>query len=162
MGEFKMTASKRDIKHITEINAPVDIVWDKLIDINNWDWNEWTRLETDKEPAQGVKGKLKASYEGDDKWETFDFTFGEVNGKTHVLTWFGRVGPNGCLFSGYHTMRLESITSKTTRLIHTEKFGGLLPSLGLGLPYDKLERNYLYMNESLKSCIEAKSTNIDG
>merc|ERR1719411_2303046 len=101
----KMSSSKRDIKHITEINAPVDTVWEILIDINDWDWNKWTRLETSgKEPTEGVKGKLKASYEGNDEWKIFDFTFGEVNAKTYVLTWFGTVGPSGCLFSGYHTM----------------------------------------------------------
>lgn len=128
-----------------------------------WKWNKWTRLETEEgvPPAKGVEGKLKASYEGkDDEWETFDFTFGEVNEENHILEWFGEIGPFGCLFSGYHSMRLEVVkgnengNQQTTRLIHSEQFGGILPAMGLGLPFKTLDRNYLLMNESLKEHIE--------
>merc|ERR1712226_436712 len=101
-------------------------------------------------------GKLKASYEGDDQWQTFDFTFGEVDHTAHSMNWFGKVG-GGWLFSGDHTMSLEVIEEgKKTRLIHTEKFGGILPALGLGLPYKTLNRNYLLMNNSLKEFVEKK------
>ena len=48
-------------------------------------------------------------------------------------------------------------SSGLTRLIHTEIFGGLLPALGVGLPYNILDRNYLLMNESLKKFVEVKS-----
>ena len=41
-----------------------------------------------------------------------------------------------------------------TKLIHKEEFGGLLPVLGLGLPFKTLDRNYLLMNEALKHCVE--------
>uniref|UniRef100_A0A7S2S903 Uncharacterized protein n=1 Tax=Eucampia antarctica TaxID=49252 RepID=A0A7S2S903_9STRA len=156
-----MYSPNKQIQHITEINAPIEKVWKALIDIDDWKWNEWTRLEASN-VSEGLKGKLKASYNGDNKWETFDFTFGEVNPRTYILTWFGSVGPYGCMFSGYHTMRLEiikdgqNVASDKTRLIHTEKFGGLLPKLNLGLPYDKLEINYLKMNESLKVFVEEK------
>jgi hypothetical protein len=34
-------------------------------------------------------------------------------------------------------------------------FSGLLPILGIGLPYKKLDRNYLLMNEALKAHVEA-------
>jgi len=67
------------------------------------------------------------------------------------------VGPGGCLFSGYHTMRLEEVNEGgKTRLIHREVFRGVLVELGLGLPYDTLDRNYLRMNEALKECVERK------
>ena len=98
-----------------------------------------------------------ASYEGNDKWTEFDFQFGPVNESEHLLTWMGSVGPKGWVFSGYHTMQLEAtVNENETRLIHKEEFGGILPKLGLGLPYKTLDRNYLLMNESLKQCVEGK------
>ena len=99
---------------------------------------------------------MNESYDGNDEWETFDFNFGEVSSKDYILQWLGNVGPSGCLFSGVHTMELEVISKHQTRLIHSEKFGGLLPALGLGLPYETLDRNYLLMNESLKKFVETK------
>ena len=151
----------KKIEHITEIHAPVDKVWGAMIDIDDWSWNKWTRLNAEK-AEEGIKGKLKASYEGDDNWEKpFDFEFGEVNHKSYVLTWFGNIGPGGCIFNGYHTMRLEVIEGKdgdsnSTRLIHTENFGGILPYFSLVLPFATLDRNYLLMNESLKEYVETK------
>ena len=148
--------SRWDIKHVTDINAPIEQAWDHLVDIDNWDWNLWTRLEA-AEVKAGTKGKLKASVNGDDrKWETFDFEFGPVVRDDHIMTWFGKVGPKGSLFQGYHTMELQKTGDKTTRLIHKEVFGGLLPLLGLGLPYKKLNENYLKMNMAFKDYVEAK------
>jgi hypothetical protein len=73
------------------------------------------------------------------------------------LTWFGSAGPGDFLFHGDHTMQLEVIDDVTTRLVHKEKFQGLLPILGLGLPYGQLNENYLKMNEALKNHVESKS-----
>lgn len=158
------------IEHITEINAPIETVWEALIDVNDWDWNKWTRLEAGTgTPTPGLKGNLRACYEGNDKdWKTFDFEFTEVNSENHLLAWKGSVG-GGCLFLGNHVMRLQEMIINdsssgsgsgsgkkrtTTRLIHTETFSGLLPFLKLGLPYDTLNRNYRLMNESLKEFVE--------
>merc|ERR1712232_633527 len=129
-----------------------DEVWDALVDLEDWkNWNHWTLLETKEYPKEGVRGKLKACYEGDGiKFEVFDFNFGPVDKDKHVLTWFGSVGPGGSLFHGYHTLELEAVDKSTTRLIHKETFRGFLPFLGLGLPYKKLKGNYLKMNLALK------------
>merc|ERR1712241_1615983 len=107
---------------------------DALLNINDWNWNKWTRLEVtqcgsndDKTviPIKaGLKGKLRACYEGNDEnWKSFEFEFAEVNHDNHTLAWMGSVGPCGFLFHGYHVMRLEKIEGKgrkmTTQLIHT-------------------------------------------
>lgn len=52
-------------------------------------------------------------------------------------------------------MQLEKLSEGTTRLTHKEKFSGLLPLLGVGLPYKKLDSNYLKMNLALKEHVEA-------
>lgn len=153
------------IEHTTVINCPIEQVWNALIDTDDWKWNKWTRLEAELAPEKGLRGKLHASYEGNDEWKTFNFTFGEVDHRNKSLSWYGSVGPRGYLFHGYHTIKLEVIDkeqdSKTfshyTRLVHTETFKGILPRLGLGLPYDKLQRNYLLMNEALKKFVEGRN-----
>ena len=147
--------SSHNISHETIINAPVDQVWKEVIAIEDWKWNRWTKLKAEA-PTEGTKGKLLASYEGDDKWKEFDFQFGRVSESEHLLTWMGSVGPRGCLFSGNHTMQLEVVDDSKTKLIHKEEFAGLLPKLGIGLPYKTLDRNYLLMNEALKEQVEAK------
>eukprot|EP00573_Skeletonema_grethae_P002240 CAMPEP_0201690302 /NCGR_PEP_ID=MMETSP0578-20130828/3768_1 /ASSEMBLY_ACC=CAM_ASM_000663 /TAXON_ID=267565 /ORGANISM="Skeletonema grethea, Strain CCMP 1804" /LENGTH=150 /DNA_ID=CAMNT_0048175247 /DNA_START=116 /DNA_END=568 /DNA_ORIENTATION=- len=146
--------SRFNIFHETIINKPVEEVWKELIAIDDWEWNKWTKLKADSPAAEGVKGKLLASYNGDEEWEKFDFRFGRVDESEHLLTWIGGVGPKDILFSGYHTMQLVKISEERTTLIHEEKFGGLLPALGLGLPYKTLDRNYLLMNKALKNCVE--------
>jgi len=157
----------KKIEHTTVIDAPVEAVWKALVDTNDWSWNQWTRLDTSgTAPVAGLQGTLKACYEGNDQdWQSFPFEFAEVDysEKQHVLAWKGKVLA-GILFSGYHTMRLEPITTldsetQHTKLIHTEIFGGLLPMLKLGLPYPKLDRNYRLMNESLKKHVEETSKN---
>jgi hypothetical protein len=128
-------------------------VWAALTDIAHWDdWNKWTALEA-TEAKTGVSGTLHACYEGDGKWQTFDFTFGTVDASSHTMAWFGKVG-GGCLFHGQHEMRLEVVSPTVTLLIHQEKFSGCLPALNAGLPYSKLRRNYLWMNEALKAKLE--------
>jgi len=150
--------SRFDIYHETIINAPIDKVWKELIAIDDWSWNRWTKLKTSTPPKEGVVGKLLASYEGNDEWNEFDFTFGKVSESEYLLSWMGSVGPGGCLFSGHHTMELEEVGKggKKTKLIHREEFRGILVQLGLGLPYETLDRNYLLMNEALKECVEGK------
>ena len=63
------------IEHITTIAAPIDVVWKSLVNVQDWTWNQWTRLDIGAQtPVNGLKGKLKACYEGNDKdWQTFDF-----------------------------------------------------------------------------------------
>lgn len=144
----------RFILHETIINAPVDKVWKELISIDDWKWNRWTRLKASTPAAEGVEGKLLASFEGDGKWKEYDFTFGRISESEHLLTWMGGAGPRDCLFSGYHTMQLAATDDDKTKLIHREKFSGVLPFLGLGLPFKTLDRNYLLMNEALKEHVE--------
>jgi hypothetical protein len=148
--------SRWNIEHVSVIDAPIDKVWSELVKIDEWEWNKWTKLEAES-ATTGTAGKLKAAYDGDDRWETFDFNFGEVNKHTHLLEWGGIVA-GGFLFKGRHHMRLEAVSPGVTKIEHKEVFSGLLPILGIGLPYKKLDRNYLLMNEALKAHVEALSS----
>lgn len=136
------------------IQGDIDRIWSALVDIDHWEWNRWTRLAAD-EVREGVKGTLHASFDGDEVWKTFPFTFGVVDPARHLLSWQGSVA-GGLVFSGRHHMRLEEVGPGWTRLEHNEVFGGLAPMLGFGLPFKKLARNYRAMNEALKAAIEGR------
>lgn len=149
-----LSASRFNIDHQTEIDAPIEKVWAAVTALDEWkEWNKWTTLEASSAKT-GEKGKLKACYEGDEKWETFDFQFDKVSDDEHLMQWSGSVG-GGLLFKGLHHMRLTSISPGKTLLEHKEVFSGLLPMLGLGLPYVKLDRNYLLMNKAIKAHVES-------
>merc|ERR1712232_1390341 len=67
--KMNLGPSRHNILHETIIDAPLDEVWQAIIKIDHWEWNKWTRLETESGKADtGEKGKLKASFEGDDRW----------------------------------------------------------------------------------------------
>mmetsp|Transcript_10485 Transcript_10485/g.14693 ORF Transcript_10485/g.14693 Transcript_10485/m.14693 type:complete len:162 (-) Transcript_10485:434-919(-) len=154
-----LPAPKRTIRHTTDIDAPIEEVWASLVDIDSWkEWNKWTTLQA--EPVQaGTNGKLFACFDGDGKnIKEYDFYFTQVNSEHFVLEWGGRVGPGGTLFRGSHSMSLHKNEANAdgTTLVHEEIFGGLLPKLGMGLPYKTLDRNYLLMNNALKEHIESK------
>ncbi|MCH2109866.1 MAG: hypothetical protein MK135_11080 [Polyangiaceae bacterium] len=68
-------------------------MWQALIDLEDWQWNQWTRLKTDHPPQLGVKGKLHASYDGNDEWKIFPFEFGEVN-EISVIAWSVTLWPS--------------------------------------------------------------------
>ena len=40
---------------------------------------------------------------------------------------------------------------------HNEDFTGLLPALNLGMPFVKVARNYVYINEAVKRVVEARA-----
>jgi hypothetical protein len=148
------------IEHITEIHAPIEKVWEALIDIDNWDWNKVFRLEADK-VAAGLKGTLKVASEGKNgvEWESFECTFGDMmDPESYTLHWTGSVGVTGCLFRGNHIMKLEVIKkigcSSFTQLHHSEDFDGILPHLNLGYDYEQVNKNYLLVNEALKDFVE--------
>jgi|ERR1719354_190833 len=154
-----MSSPNEKIEHITDIKGNIDEAWNALSDLSSWEWNKWTRLEPES-LTTGAKCKMRASFKGDDEWVEYDCVLAEVNPKTYTLSWSGSVA-GGCLFSGFHTMRLETVQiddSEWVRLTHTETFGGILPVLWLGLDYNVLNENYLLMNRGFKSFIEKRNT----
>jgi hypothetical protein len=136
------------------INAPVDLVWETLIDIDDWEWNKRIRLCATA-VERGIAGKVKTFVNG--QWKTFDFVFGEVSAKNYKFTWtlgWEVFGPIHAMVA--HEIVLEKLDSNITQLSHSASIKGMLPRLGLPkcLPYKKLRRNDFLMNEELKVHVE--------
>ena len=73
----------------------------------------------------------------------------------HFLNWAGGV-PCG-IFHGNHWIILTAESETRTRMEHNEDFTGLLPALNLGMPFAKVARNYVYINEAVKRVVEARA-----
>jgi hypothetical protein len=68
--------------------------------------------------------------------------------------WKGKLGITG-IFDGEHYFILESLDKDITKLIHGEKFSGLLVPL-VGKMLDKTKKGFQLMNESIKNECERK------
>ena len=148
---FTMSPSRWNNEFETLINAPAHIVWEALVDIRSWDWSKNMRLYA-KCVKTGEPGIMKERlYYGKKRSKVVNFVFNEVNRKDLTISWCARM-----FFSrSIHTLQLVPIDKKTTLLRHIHKLRGVLPCLGIGLPYKKMNQNSLCMNESLKNHVES-------
>jgi hypothetical protein len=143
------------IRTSIDIDAPIERVWELLLDLESWkEWSKWTVLEG-LIPITGAHGTLAASFDGDDKWQRYPMYFIEVSPEKYFLNWGGSVA-GGCLFKGDHHIQLTKNKDGITHLEHNEDMTGLLPALGVGMPYAKVAENYAKMNAAFKSYVVAK------
>ena len=70
------------------------------------------------------------------------------------LRWRGNLGIPG-LFDGEHSFVLEAIDARRSRLIHSERFSGLLIPIFSWLAAKQTERAFEAMNMALKARVES-------
>lgn len=145
------------IRQDIEIDASITDVWAVVSDLGNWSsWSKWTWFE-DVESRSGTTATLVVSFDGNEKLTRYAGTkIVAVDGENFFLNWRGTV-PCG-LFYGNHWIQLIKVTDNKTLVQHYEDFSGMLPALGIGMPYKKVERNYGLINNALKARVEANST----
>ncbi|KAI8894552.1 hypothetical protein BC833DRAFT_623846 [Globomyces pollinis-pini] len=143
----------RSIESKIEINAPIQQVWKEIIDIQNWDWNKWTKLKCNQPVQTGVEGKMFISYDGDQNYKELDFQFHQINAQNYYISWVVEM-LGSSMFNSHNSIQLIPLSESRTLLIHNENCQGLLVTLNLGLDYEKLDRNYKLMNEALKLKLE--------
>jgi len=141
---------KKSIKTNIIINAPVDKVWNVLIDFDKYpEWNPF---------VVKVAGNIK---EGN----TIEVTFQTKGSKPvvftpkiilfkeyNVLRWEGRLLMPG-IFTGRHTFQVKSIGTGKTQLIQKEKFYGILVPF---FSFDSTLEGFTSMNEAIKKRVENK------
>jgi len=135
-----------------DIDAPVEIVWDILTDLERYaEWNPFIR-ESRGEATLGcrltcrpevIKGRI----------QTFHPVVTRVE-KPKVFAWTGIVGLPW-LAEGEHIFELEALGENRTHHVHRMEYRGLLaPLMGAGLISNKTRLGFIRMNEALKKRAE--------
>ena len=135
------------------IDAPVETVWQVLIDLDAYaEWNPFIS-ESAGRPEVGQRLTNRLSPPGGPSM-TFRPTVTEVE-PDRTFEWLGRLGVPG-VFDGRHRFELLPNADGTTTLIHSERlFGILVPLLRKSLDTQTLA-GFEAMNAALKERAEAR------
>ncbi len=139
-----------EIRTEIEIEAPVATVWGVLTDWPAYaDWNPW---------MQRIVGTLEMGARLDVSVRVGEREIGFQPKVVrledgHSFRWLGHMFVRG-LFDGEHAFELESLEPRRTRLVHSERFGGLLTGLVLALIGKQTEEGFRAMNQALKERCE--------
>jgi hypothetical protein len=134
-----------------EIDATPSRVWSALTDFAQFpDWNPFVRY-IEGEPRRGERLRVTIASPGG-RQMTFTPTVLAAD-TTRELRWLGRFLMPG-LFDGEHYFMIEALEQGRSRLVHGERFTGLLvPFLRRGL--DRSTRaGFVAMNAALKKRLE--------
>lgn len=135
-----------------DIEAPVDVVWEMLVDLDRYDeWNPFI-VEATGRPEVGQRLVNRLQPPGG-RAMTFKPTVTEVE-SGRVFEWLGRLGlPH--VFDGRHRFELRPTASGGTTLVHTEEFDGLLVRVMRSSLDSRTKAGFVGMNEALKARAEA-------
>jgi hypothetical protein len=141
----------RHLRTEIDIDAPADLVWSVLADLPGWAaWN----------PAfHDMQGRLMAG-------ARLSFRIGAGSRMRirprvidldpgHTFAWRGRLFGIPGLFDGEHRFTLEAVSDDRTRLVHEERFSGVLAGPILAKIADETRESFEQMNAALKARVES-------
>ncbi len=137
-----------------EIESSPERVWQELTDFKNYpQWNPFIRQ---------ISGKLNEGAElqiylmpPQGKSIVFHPIIIEIK-PTKRFVWLDRVLFAG-LFDGEHRFDIETLAENKVKLVHSEKFSGLLSAIILKLVGKQTKAGFVAMNQALKARIEGVS-----
>ncbi len=141
----------KSIHTTIDIDAPAARVWDVLTDLDDYPaWNpfmpvaegvvqEGARLKVYIKPPGGTAMTFKPTVQR-----------AETN---RAFSWLGRLFISG-LFDGEHIFELEALDANRTRLVHRERFKGLLVPLLWNSLEGPTRAGFEAMNTALKARAE--------
>ncbi|MBW3545028.1 MAG: SRPBCC domain-containing protein [Bacteroidetes bacterium] len=143
----------KELKTEVIIDAPRVIVWQVLTRFSAYAaWNPFV-VAIQGEPVQGATLKTTMVQKG--KKHHFAPTITHLKAEEQ-LEWLGKL-PLG-LFNGNHYFHLEALSASQTRLLHGERFSGLLSKIILSKIGDDTLQGFIQMNQALKMRAEALAT----
>ncbi len=138
-----------------EIDAPPDVVWDVLTDLDSYiDWNPFL-VSSQGAVAVGERLTNRLQQPGG-KAMTFHPRVTAVE-PDRVFEWLGHLGLPG-LFDGRHRFELTA-TPAGTRLVQSEELQGLLVRFMRGSLDSKTVPGFEAMNAALKDRAERREVN---
>jgi hypothetical protein len=144
----------KTIEAVTEIDAPVQAVWDELSAVSTYpEWNPFITA-FDGDLVVGSRVEVRIAPPGG-RAMSFRPTITAVE-QTRRLEWLGRLLVPG-VFDGRHSFHLEDLGQGRTRLTQTEAFSGVLVGL-TGKTLERTRAGFEAMNQALRLRAEAAST----
>lgn len=137
----------KELRTEITINAPIEIVWKLLTDFNRYpEWNPFIKsISGIAAPGEKLVVELQPP-------DSKPMVFRPVC-KTFLppqrFSWKGRLLAPG-IFDGEHIFELEHLLPNTTKLVHREKFSGILVPFLWKQLNNNTRRGFEMMNEKLK------------
>ena len=141
----------RAIEAAIEIDAPAEVVWEILVDLDSYaEWNPFI-TEASGEIRRGERLKIRIEPPG-----TRDATFRPTvltAERGRRLEWLGRLlVPK--IFDGRHQLHIHPLDNDRVRFVQREEFSGMLVSVVLN--EEATAQGFREMNEALKERAEAR------
>jgi len=144
---------KKELRSEIEIDAPKSEVWKILTNFQEYDeWNPFI-YPIEGELSKGSRLFVLIHLQ-DAKPQAFRPRI-KVLVPEQKLAWLGSFLIIG-LFDGEHYFHLEELPGNKTRLIHGEKFSGILSGMVLKSIETKILQGFEAMNEALKERVESQ------
>lgn len=138
-----------------DIDAPIERVWSVLSDTSQWD--AWNPLMGEVKGALREGGKITLKFTVQGKSFPISVKVEDVKPNERIA-WVGpTLKPARAIFSGRHYFELKKLDDGKTRLIHGERFRGLIPDAEWFWPKAEpvIEPAYVAFNEALKKRVES-------
>jgi len=147
------------------VNAPLEAAWKVLSDVERFsEWNDVIRVK--RSQKQPTNRPLQAGHEVNVavQVEQGGFTLKtpvqlEEYATNKSLSWSGKPGIAKYLVDGFHYFYLEKVDSHTTRLVHGERFSGivvfLLKFVFLFIILPRARAGYRRFNQAFKAQVES-------
>ena len=141
----------RSIKTEIVINAPVEEVWNALMDHQSYpEWNPFIK-KISGSTQLGDYLQVTLQSEGNKPMDFKPIVL--INNANQEFRWVGKLGFKG-VFDGEHYFILEQIGPHQTKFIHGEKFTGILSGLLMKMIGKDTEEGFKTMNKALKTLVE--------
>lgn len=147
-----LSRTKFEVRHEIVINAPLEKVWQTVIDFENYkNWNSQLSYLGGK-VTLNEKLHLKLAVEGATPYE-FKPTVSYYK-ENECFAWIAITGVPK-VFDGEHFFELKEIGNRKVLLVNREEYRGVLSLIMQQLPMMKLApKGFEKMNEELKDYIE--------
>lgn len=145
----------REIRTEIDISAPVTKVWNILMDFDNW--NEWNPIVNQASGDATCGATLTITMRGNDGKDGPKYMPKiTVYDKPKFFRWRAKMMA-GFIFTNDKTFELEE-TSSGTRLVHKERYSGIMAKLFWNKLNDAVPSMLNSMNEALKKLAEQDSS----
>ena len=145
---------RREVAAAVEIDAPIDAVWEALVDLPRYpEWNSFTR-RVEGELVVGTPVRLRVDMpRRSESWQVETVT--EFDEAARRFAWGMTMGAP-FLLRANRVQQLEALPSGRTRYTTVDRFGGVLVPLVMALYGGPMQAGFGAMAEDLRRYLEER------